>query len=218
MIAARQFFRRFPATIGLASLVAIIGIAAETHVDRLAPELMQRFGFAPLHLVRGDLLRLLTSVVLTVGGWSFYLSWLMLVGCVGGAEALVGTRRTLATFFGVHLATLLVQSLLLALPGHLLDFPWGRLLATEHDVGPSAGYYGCLGVVCARQPAGRRVRACAAVFLILLARLAWRLAVPQEVWTPLGADVAHLLAFPLGLVCARGMAAPSETALSASRR
>lgn len=197
--------RRFPFTITIVVIVALVGMSTASHLDALHPTLLERFGFAPRHLPRGELLRLATCVFLTHGGRAFYQSLAMLAVCVGWCEKRVGTWKTLLAFWGVHLATLLVQSLLLAIPLHRLDLWWGRLLAIEHDVGPSAGYYGCLGLVCQKQSPPRRLWLLSIIGGILIARVAWSALGSAPRASSLSADVAHLIAFPLGVALAKRM-------------
>jgi len=202
VVLPRGFVRRVPFTIVMLVAIAAVGLTTATHFDRLAPSLLRRFGFAPFHLHTGDLVRLLTSAFLTLGGWSFYRSLAMIAVCVGLAEKRVGTWRTVLAFWGVHLATLLIQSLLLAIPSRHLDVLWINLLHTEHDVGPSAGYYGCLGLVCQKQSEPRRRWLLAIIGGILLARLIWTALSPHR-HSPLAAEIAHLIAFPLGVALAK---------------
>src|SRR5262245_11281555 len=90
----RDVFRKFPFTVTMTVVVAAVGLATATHLDRLEPDLMKRFGFAPLHLPKGEWIRLVTSAFLTLGGWSFYRSLAMLAVCLGLAERRAGTWRT----------------------------------------------------------------------------------------------------------------------------
>ena len=198
-----QTLRQFPFTIAIILAVAVVGLTTASHLDTLHPTLLERFGFAPRHLPRGEIMRLATCVLLTHGGRTFYQALAMLAVCVGLAEKRVGTWKTMLAFFGVHLATLLVQSLLLAIPLHRLDLWWGKLLAIEHDVGPSAGYYGCLGVACQKASPQRRIWLLSLVGGILLARLIWSALSPHSRPSQLPADVAHLIAFPLGVALAK---------------
>ncbi len=199
----RGNIKRFPFTIAMVLIVGGIGIATATHLERLEPGLLKRFGFAPFHLPKGELLRLLTSAFLTVGGSSFYRSLTMLALCLGLAEYRSGTWRTMVVFWGVHLMTLALVSLLLAFPLHDLDAVWRKLLAAEHDVGPSAGYYGCLGFVCQKWPGRQRTWLYAIIGGVLIARLVWGALSPRVPHVQLGADIAHLLAFPLGIAVGR---------------
>lgn len=199
---SRGIVRRVPFTIVMLVVISAVGLTTATHLDRLPPSFLQRFGFAPFHLRAGDLVRLLTSAFLTLGSWSFYGALAMIAVCVGLAEKRVGTWRAVLAFWGIHVATLLIQSLLLAISARHLDVLWIKLLQIEHDVGPSAGYYGCLGVVCQKQSEPRRRWLLAIVGGILLARLIWSALAPHP-RTPLAADIAHLIAFPLGVALAR---------------
>jgi membrane associated rhomboid family serine protease len=201
-IAWRGIIRRVPFTMVMLVVIAAVGLTTATHLDRLQPSLLRRFGFAPFHLHTGDLVRLLTSAFLTLGGWSFYGSLAMIAVCVGLAEKRVGTWRTGLTFWGIHLATLLIQSLLLAISARHLDVLWVKLVQIEHDVGPSAGYYGCLGLVCQKQSEPRRRWLLAIIGGILLSRLIWSALSPHR-HNSLAADIAHLIAFPLGVALAK---------------
>jgi membrane associated rhomboid family serine protease len=180
-------------------LVVLVGLATATHLDRLQPALMKRFGFAPLHLPHGEFFRLVTSAFLTLGGWSFYRSLAMLAVCVGLSEWRAGTWRTALTFWGVHLATLTILSLLFAFPAFEREALWHKLLAAEHDAGPSAGYYGCLGLLCQKQTPWRSRWMYCIIGGLLIVRLVWSVLTPPPRPSPLGADIAHLIAFPLGL-------------------
>ena len=202
-IPIRATLKRLPFTIAMVVIVAAIGVATATHLERLEPGLMKRFGFAPLHLPKGEWMRLLSSAFLTTGGWSFYRSLAMLALCLGLSEFRVGTWRTVLAFWGVHLATLAIVSLLLAFPLYHFDVVWRKLLAAEHDVGPSAGYYGCLGLVCQKWPDRPRRWLYAVIGGVLIARLVWAALSPRAAHAPLGADIAHLIAFPLGIALGR---------------
>jgi membrane associated rhomboid family serine protease len=195
--------KRFPFTIAMVVIVGGIGFATATHLERLEPGLMKRFGFAAIHLPKGDLVRIFTSAFLTVGGWSFYRSLTMLALSLGLAEYRSGTWRTMVAFWGVHLATLGLVSLLLAFPLYQFDVVWRKLLAAEHDVGPSAGYYGCLGYVCQKWPGKQRAWLYAIVGGMLIVRLAWSALSPRVPHAQIGADIGHLVAFPLGIALGR---------------
>ncbi len=81
----------------------------------------------------------------------------------------------------------------------MLIFTCWLLLATAHDVGPSAGYYGCLGAACNSHSDHWRVLVIASVLVFLTARLIWSLARPAAHGRDLSSDVSHLMAFVLGL-------------------
>ena len=196
---ASKFIQRFPFTIALLLVTVAVGWGTDSHWRPLRPSLLEQFGFAPRHALRGEMIRLATSVFITHGEKFFLLTLGMIAVAVGFAERRVGTAKAILSFFGIHLATLLVQSLLLGIVWPRLDVWWVHLLATENDVGPSAGYYGCLGVVCHKQPQQRRTWLLSVIGGLLLARVVWSGLSPYGDRADLSAAVAHLIAFPLGV-------------------
>lgn len=193
---------RFPFTLAILLSVGVVAAITGTHWDRLHPELLHGFGFAPRHLPEFEWFRLITSALMTDGGIVLYVALVILVLGVGWAERMYGSWRTALVFWGVHFVTLLTVSLAIAFPLHFLDVAHGSFLVHTRDVGPSAGYYGCLGLACTTLP--RRVRAAviAAVTLVLVARLVWSWGGVLTPKSTLSADAAHLLAFPLGVFLA----------------
>ena len=182
----------------LAALIAG-ALATNTHTNDLSPHWLNRLGFAPadVWLLRWE--RLFTSALITGGGRVFWQALAMVALSVGVAEWVAGTRRAIATFWGVHLLTLLIEALLIAWPLHQLGPPFGTALVVARDVGPSAGYFGCLGLACARFP--RKQWGQAAGLLIFLS-LVWTIFQParigQDGTVKFFADLAHIIAFPLG--------------------
>ena len=205
-----RLLRRLPFTSILLITIFAIAIGTGTLVTPIDPALRRIFGFAPIHLPGLEWYRLFTSALLTTGGSALYTSTATLAIAVGAAEWVHGTRRTLAVFWGVHLATLLLSSLVLALPLSSAGVVRGRLLAHASDVGPSAGYFGCLGfAVGARWP---RARAALVSVLVafFLARLAWSFLRVPDHGRQISADLAHALAFPLGLLIAARWPRPAS--------
>ena len=202
-----HFLTMLPFTILMGALIAAAGIWTKTHRKSLSPKLFHSVGFAPLHLLEGRWSRLLTSVFFTAGGAGFYFSLVMLLLSVGMAEIRCGTWQTVLIFWGIHLGSLLLGSFLVVLLLHLLQVYQGILLATAHDVGPSAGYYGCLGAACNSHSHNWPPLVIGCVILFLAARLVWSLARPAEHGRDLSADVSHLIAFLLGLFAAEWLAA-----------
>ena len=141
--------------------------------------------------------RLFTSALVTSGGRVFWEAVVMIAIAVGLAEWLAGSLRTFLTFWGAHLMALLVEGWVIAWPLH----EWGdaevRLLAYTRDVGPSAGYFGCLGLACALLRGKWRWSA-----LLILSGLFVALYLPAssaaEQRVKLFADLAHLIAFSVG--------------------
>ncbi|MCA9264628.1 MAG: rhomboid family intramembrane serine protease [Planctomycetales bacterium] len=194
-----RFLSTVPFTLFMLSGIVLAAVATRTHITEMAVTVRRDLGFSPMQLAHGEWIRLFSSVFFTVGGIKFYASALMLAACVGIAERLHGTIRVAALFWGVHLVTLLVTSLAVAFPLRAMDIVHGTLLFEVHDVGPSAGYYGCLGVSCMSLPARWRHAAGGAIMTIIAMRLLWSVIAIPDQGRALAADVAHLVAFPLGL-------------------
>jgi hypothetical protein len=102
------------------------------------------------------------------------------------------------TFVGTHLATLLLMSVGIATLFAMIETHRGSLLWEVKDVGPSAGYYGCLGLAIAGLSPGLRLSVFAAIMVVLMSRLAWSPFHLPENGHVMSADIAHLIAFPLG--------------------
>ncbi|MCH5377265.1 MAG: hypothetical protein JJ992_25155 [Planctomycetes bacterium] len=186
----------------IVSLIVVVAVLSDTHVGSLRPHWLQRFGYSPVHLFQGNFYRIATSLLLTAGGWQFYATVLMLGTIVGVAEWNCGTRKVMITFLAMHGFTLVALALLLAWPLQCLGLPRGDLLANVHDVGPSAGYYGCVGLAVSHLPRGRWRVVVIVVFVKLLARLVWSSLMLPEHGHMLTADAAHVIALVGGLVWA----------------
>lgn len=172
-----------------------------THLEALSAAMLQRVGFAPKDLWQMESWRAVSSALVTDGGASYRLAVLAMAAFVGAAEWQRGTTRAAATFWGVHFATILVESFAVALPLHLSGDALGTALAAARDVGPSAGYFSCLGLAIVSLPVERRVRFAwvAAVFAALLATLAIPVSQVAGEVRELSAGIAHLIALPLGV-------------------
>lgn len=184
----------------IVTLVALI-IAAMLTDTQLAPitaATIRRLGFAPRDLWELALWRAFTSALVTNGGPTFALALLSVAVFVGTAELRTSSATAALVFWGGHLATLLIESLLVALPLHLSGIALGTALAEARDVGPSAGYFACLGLAIGTfAPRARRWLAIAVsgalIFMVVSTSgsLSWMA-------LELSASVAHLIAFPLG--------------------
>ena len=197
-----RLIQRLPFTLIMLVTLVIGALLTNTHTDALSTYWLNRLGFAPHDVWYWRWERLLTSALVTSGNWVFWQALGMVALAVGAAEWLAGTRRTIITFWGVHLVTLLVESLLIAWPLHQSGSATGTALVMARDVGPSAGYFACLGLACARFPRKLWGKiAGSIIFIGLLVTLGQSINRTDVV--KVFADLAHVLAFPLGWLTAR---------------
>ena len=119
---------------------------------------------------------------------------------VGTAEWRTSSARAASTFWGVHLLTLLLES------GGALASDQAGWIATAslrvRDVGPSAGYFGCIGLALATLRKPWRELLGILVFVGLVAALFLPPRAGQSAIVKRLADAAHLIAFPLGWLSA----------------
>jgi hypothetical protein len=187
-----------PFTLVMMAGLILFAIFTNTYFDRITRHWINRVGFSPRDLWYLRFERMFTSALVTSGGKVFWQALLLVGLFVGLAEWLTGTKRATTTFWGVHLLTLVLLSLIVSLAFHQLrDF---GLAASEfeRDVGPSAGYFACLGLLSAqiKRPwnwvSGMLLFIMFAVYMFLPPGEGERAAMKFS------ADFAHLLAFPLG--------------------
>jgi len=198
----KTFLRRFPFTLAMLALLGPVAILTNTHATEISAQWQQRLGFAPIDLLALDFGRLFTSALVTAGGRVFWEALGMIAFAVGLAEWMTGTQRAALTFWGVHLSTLLLESLVFALPMHFLGVTLGSLVALSRDVGPSAGYFGALGLVSARLKYPWDLISGGLIFIGLQIALIYASG-NNNLGLEVSADLAHLIAFPLGWYSAR---------------
>lgn len=194
---------RCPFTLLMLAVLIAAGISGQSHIGSLNVDIHRQLGHSPRLMFEGHLHRPVTSLYFTAGGWSFYRSLLMFAASVGWAEHDHGTRRAALAFFGIHLATLLIMAIAIALSLSMLATLRGELLFNVRDVEPSGGNYGCLGVMIAGLCCWKRNAAASIITLVLLVRLTSSTMHLPEAGRMMSADLAHLIAFPLGLLCHR---------------
>ncbi|MBF6600521.1 MAG: hypothetical protein IVW36_08430 [Dehalococcoidia bacterium] len=196
-IAIRAPFR-VPFTLVTLAVLAFFAVQSRSAFGELPERAIERVGFAPYDLLAFDWGRIFNSALFTRGGVEFWAAVAMVLLAVGIAEWFAGTAFAALTFWGVHLLTLVVESVLVALPLKLAGVAIGAQIVELRDVGPSAGYVGALGVVCAMLPPRWRYLAAAAVLGALL-YVGFAPDVDGSsiaaIWS---ATIAHLIAFPLG--------------------
>lgn len=185
--------------------LAAAGLVTGSPAARMPHVFAHRFGFSSHDAAHGDWLRMATSVFLTSGPLAFWSALFMTGLGVGLLERRRGTRTAALTFGGIHVLSLFVMSLVILAPIPHSDV-WPRsLLVRARDVGPSAGYFGCLGAYLGGRR-GRWTVLSAGLFLWLVAFLTWRLAAAAHVSpASLTGDLAHVIAFPAGWAAGRWM-------------
>lgn len=173
-------------------------LVTNTYFEQITHHWLDRTGFSPNDLWYWRLERLFTSALVTVGGRVFWEALFFVAFVVGLAEWQNGWRRTATTFWGVHLLTLILLSLILSTAAHQLRDMGFEATEAARDVGPSAGYFACLGLVSTRLKRPWNLASGAALFTMFVIALFLPPADGESAKLKLSADLAHLLAFPLG--------------------
>lgn len=179
-------------------VISLGGLLTNTYVESITRHWLNRVGFAPNDLWYWRINRIFVSAVVTSGGVVFWQALFFVALCVGLAEWMTGWKRTAATFWGVHILALILLSLLIAWAAHQLPNIGLESVSLARDVGPSAGYFACLGLFSGR--IRRPWNWISGGMLLVVFVLA--LFIPpgdgEAAEIKLSADLAHLLAFPLG--------------------
>jgi hypothetical protein len=193
-----QIIRRIPFTLVMVGLLVLVAWGTHSYFQELARSWISQLGFAPRDFWYFRWERLILSALVTSGGSIFWLALGMVALTSGFAEWKSGSWRAALTFWGVHLVTLILESLMFLLPLHRLGFPQARALFFSRDVGPSAGYMASLGLVTAflSKPWRWVVFGAILIFLIISLFLPTRVGVSPGI--ELSDDLAHLIAYPLG--------------------
>lgn len=194
----RSAVSRLPFTLTMLALLAIAALVTNTTFQTITHHWLNHTGFAPNDLWYGRIERIFSSALVTSGGIVFWEALFFVAFAVGLAEWLTGWKRTAATFWGVHLLALVLLSLIISLGiRQLRDF---GLEAAEiaRDVGPSAGYFACLGLVSAQLKRPWNWVSGGLLFVIFVIILFMPAAIGENAQIKFSADLAHLLAFPLG--------------------
>ena len=193
-----QIIKHIPFTLVMLGLLLLVAWGTHSFFQELERTWVSQLGFAPLDFWFFRWERLILSALVTSGGSIFWFAFAMVGFTSRVTEWMSGSWRAVLSFWGVHVVTLVLESLIFLLPLHQLGFTQARALFFSRDVGPSAGYMGSLGYITAYLPKPWRwvVFGCILVFLVVSLFLPPR---PGE--TPavkLSADMVHLFAFPLG--------------------
>ncbi len=193
-----QIIRRIPFTLAMVVLLLLVAWWTHSYFQELARTWVTQLGFAPrdFWFLRWE--RLILSAMVTSGGGTFWFALGMVAFTSGVIEWINGSWRAGLVFWGIHLATLVLESAMFLLPLHQLGFPQARALFFSRNIGPSAGYVGSLGYLIAFVPKPWRWLAYVAIISILVISLLLpaRAGVSQAI--KLSDDLAHMIAFSLG--------------------
>jgi len=206
-----QVIRRVPFT--LVMIILLIGVAwlTNSYFQGLAHVWMARLGFAPRDLWFFRWEHLVLSALVTSGGLTFWFALGMVAFTCGVAEWVAGTLRAAFTFWGVHLITLVLEALIFSLPLQQLGFMQAHALFFSRNVGPSAGFMGCLGLITTFLPKPWRWVAFGGMMTYLIVSMI----LPSEPGVTLALeisdDLAHLIAYPLGFISAYLFAVKRKT-------
>jgi hypothetical protein len=197
-----NFLRRSPFTLSMLAGLVIGALVTNTYFEQITRHWLNRTGFAPNDLWYWRIERMFTSALVTSGGAVFWEALFFVVFAVGLAEWMTGWRRAAATFWGVHLLALILLSLIVSLAIHQLHDIGLEATEVARDVGPSAGYFACLGLVSAQLKYPWNLVSGAALFAMFVVALFLPAAAGESAQLKFSADLAHMLAFPLGWLSA----------------
>ncbi len=189
-------------TLLMASGLIIAAVLSDSLTEPLSAAWQDRIGFASSDLFTWGWERIFTSAMVTSGGKWFWMPFGLMLGLTSIAEWLSGSRKTALAFWLSHLGATIGESLL---TGLVVQFTSSGLLHQLHnlrDVGPSAGYFGCIGLIVAHIPRPWKYLVSLAVVGGLIGGMVYSAIHGAAI--DVSAGLAHLLAFPIGFSCADG--------------
>lgn len=193
-----DFLGRIPFTLLMLAGLVIGALVTNTYFQSITHQWLNRTGFAPNDLWYWRLERMFTSALVTSGGVIFWEALFFIAFGVGLAEWMTDWKRAAVTFWGVHLLSLTLLSLIVSLAAHQLRNIGLEATEMARDVGPSAGYFACLGLVSARLKRPWNWISGSVLLLIFAITLFIPPQIGENARIKFSADLAHLLAFPLG--------------------
>ena len=189
--------QRVPFT--LIMVMALLWVAYYTNsmYGRLPHLWLHRLGYSPRDLVFVRWDRLFTSAFVTDGGHILRQAICMILLGVGLAEYLGGTRWAFAIFWSVHIMVLMGDPMLITYPLHWDHFTSSTILRVARDVGPSVGYYACMGLATVWFPKYWRWIAGGGLLLGLIIFFWWQMVMQHVAVTKSSSNLAHILAVAL---------------------
>ena len=217
-----HFYPFFPVTLLLLAMMLVAASITGAYAEGLSRPALELVGFPPRTFAAGELYRIVTSAFATHGPRVLSGGLLMVGLSVGLAEWTVGSLGALLGFWLIHTLSLLVVYSGGAALEAIVPVMDAATATRIPDVGPSAGYFGCLGlalgVLSRSARIGGRFRAelpirpeqgatwVACVVLGWLVLDLTGIASPgPALATEVGADWAHLVAFSMGVGAGRWM-------------
>lgn len=184
----------------LAAMFALASLTT-TFGSKLGRGVLREWGWGPVDVTAGEVYRLISSALLTSGGAVFWMAVGMVVIMVGAAEWRFGSLRSGAVFWLGHVATLASLAVITRL-ARVVSGSESAAWIAGRDVGPSAGAFACLGLVVRSLRSRHQWLMGGAVVGALLVDALF-LSGPGS--SERSADVAHLIAFPLGYLMGSGV-------------
>lgn len=195
VMSIHRFLGRLPFTLMTLVTLVMVALTTNTHIQPITQHWLARAGFAPNDLWYGRLERIFTSALVTAGGRVFWEALFWVAFAIGWSEWMTGWKRTAATFWGVHLRALVLLSLVVSLALHQLRYIGLEASEVAWDVGPSAGYFGVLGLDVARLKRPWHLLAGGALFAVFVFVLFLPPSPGESARLKFSADLAHLLLF-----------------------
>jgi hypothetical protein len=197
-----QLIKRLPFT--LTMLIILLFMAWGTHsiFQGLSDTWVSQLGFDSQDFWSFRWDRLILSALVTNGGLIFWFALLMVTFTSGIIEWIDKSRRALVAFWGVHLVSLMLESLVFLLPLSHIGLTQASLSFSSRDVGPSAGYMGSLGYSLVFLPKRWRWFGFTGILIFLIISFLLPGGSGKHQAVKLSADMVHLIAFPLGFVLA----------------
>jgi hypothetical protein len=179
---------RLPFTLAFLAAMVTANWLAGTLSGLLPPQALTDWGISHQSILNGEVFRLVTGTFLSHDLGMFLRQFCFAAGVIGAYEWLEGTGRAFAVFVSIDILGSLI--VLFAVLPSLAGLPHvaGEAALLTHDVGMSAGGFGLIGALIARQGQSWLFLA------LILAAIALKIWVSFDVI----ADSAHILCLLLG--------------------
>ena len=192
--------RKHKFTLLLITTVLLCSAATLGSNGSLYADSASSLGLAPRHLVSGELLRVMTSLFLTHDLRHLEVVFVMIFLAVGWCENTLGSKIAFWTFSLSHLTSVFIFAVGVGLL-HWMQL--GQSISTLyslHDVGPSAGYYGCLSRTILACEIPHKKTLLGGLFGVLSVRALVSFLQMPDSQISLSADIVHLIAVIVGVI------------------